>query len=587
MSAEEKLKNLLQEFKVILFDVGEDKSGLVMQKQSRKPPREVDAIALKDNILILITIYDGRGEQKIGHKIKPFFRDLSYFNSVCQLNLEVVNRKARAGRINHTKISELIQEISASDYKFIVIKLAFCPNLYVPAGKITLRPNESVIDKKHLNYFNYILDTLGYTYMERELFYFLKIKRRLMKLQKGSRAGDEPELTKDFPAIEIDLGPNQKMYFACVSVNDIIEYIQVLRIAEEYDVKAFQRMVNKEMLKKISNYLETHKTFPNNVILAFNPDIYDPEKVNHFVPNHNRIKFYKEFGSLIIIDGQHRLLAHLLDPSRDLKKPILINVVLFSNREKAYDEMAELFYTINTKQKRLVSLVSLKIRSRIDPSSIEGMWYIIFEQLNKLAEKDNYLHNRISFEEKEIREDSDKMSISSIIQYAGLKRITNGPKLRGRKYLGLKDLGKNCVSENYKFPDFYQNFLRKYFSIIGEILGSDISISPRDLGGLIRLIIHFINDNKTKELFGQLSEERGETTSKLKNKIKNYLNEIPFSQLSQVEYAAQHWAAMEGFFLGCIRRRHKRFGFSPLLSRKGKSALHKGKQFDEHSGGLS
>jgi DGQHR domain-containing protein len=584
ISAEEKLKKLLGGFGIFIFDPDDIKDGVTSQKVSGKNSQEIDATALKDNIFILINIYNGSREQEIEDKMKKFFVNLEYFNDIGQLNLIVANDRTERGKEHKNFIDELKQEISASNYEFVVIKLVFCPNMNIPLDQIQLKPNEFIIDKRLFNYFDYILKIVGYEHAERELFYFFKIKMGLIKMQKGSRVGAEPELTQDFVAIETNLGVNQKMYSACVSVNDIIKYTQVLRIANEYDVKAFQRMVNGEVLKNISDhYLDEQKTFPNNIILALNPEIYDPGRSNHFILDHGdykAIKFYKEFGSLIIIDGQHRLLAHLLNSSRDINNPILINAILFLDKEKAYDEMAGLFYTINTKQKRLTSLVSLKIRSKIEPDSIEGIWYNLFEKLNRLNKNDNFLYNKISFEEKELRESTNKISVASIINYSGLRRITDGGKIRGRQYVGLKHLAEISVGADCTPMDFYEHFIRKYFNIIKELLMADnLSISPRDMGGLLRLIIHFINDRRTKNLFEQLSRGDGATSEELRKNINVYFNEIPFSRLSDLDYAAQHWAAMEGFFLGCIRRKHRGFGFASLLSKKGRIALKKGKKF--------
>ena len=585
MTTGEKLQKLLQGFEIKIFDPDDNKSGITTQVQKNKEPQEIDAVAIKQNMLILISIYSGNIEQDCERKIGRYFRRLKYLTNIEDLNLVVNNPKSSRGRESQAWIKALEQRVAGSSYRFVVIKLFFCPNIHVPLGKIAnLVFNESVIDKDHFNYFEYALNNIGYIHTERELFYFLKIKKRDIERKKESRGGEEPELTSDFPAVETKLGVNQKMYSTCTTVNDLIEYVQVLRLANEYDLRAFQRMINGDRLKKISkHYLNKHDIFPNSIILAFNPELYDPSISSQFIireNNHTKIKFYKEFGSLIIVDGQHRILAHLLQPERDINKPILANIILFLDREKAYKEMAELFYIINTQHKRLASLVSLKIRAKLNPEELESVWYEVFEKLNNLNQRDNYLYGKICFEETELRKDRSKLSIVSIVKYAGLKMITNGTIKNQRKYLGLKDLGERCVNENYSFPDFYQNFLRKYFSIIGEMLeGNQNSISARDLGGLLRLTIHFINDPKTKNLFINLSKEQGPIPVTLKQNIKNYLNKIPFSRLSDLVYGANEWRSMEGFFLGCIRKHYKGFGFGNLLSKKGKSALNKGRQF--------
>ena len=416
--------------------------------------------------------------------------------------------------------------------------------------------------------------------MRQEFLYFLKIKMREFKRLKGSRVGDEPELTADFQSIETKLNDNQTMYSTSVSVSDIIPYIQVLRVADEYNEQAFQRMINGEIIKRISNeYLNKNKSFPNNIILAFNPDIYNHGRAINFA-GAKRIKFYKEFGSLIVIDGQHRLLAHLLEKNRDYLKSVLVNVILFEtkDRAKAFDQMAELFYLINTKQKKLTSLVSLRIRSKIIPSDMESIWYRVFEKLNNMDQRDNYLFEKISFDEKEIRKEKNGINISSIISYSGLKRISNGVKKGKKNLIGLKDIYlQQVVFKNEE--QFYENFVRKYFSIIGEIIDRNTKMAARDFGGLLRIAIHFLNDSKTKDVFKNFALENNALPTKIVEDIKSYFIRIPFNKLDQLEYGANAWAIMEGFFLGNIRKHHRGFGISSLLSKKGQAAMKKGKKF--------
>ena len=583
-SAEDKLKHLFSGFDIFLFDDDpNDKSGLVTQTYTQKEPQEIDAIAIKDNILILINIYDGNRKEQINDKLMPFFRKLKYFDDVSKLNLKISQTKTARGGRNKKYISDIMRISGNSDKIFIVKKLFFCPNLNVPKDQMSsLNYTDHVIDKKLYNYFKYALDNINYAYLERELFYFMKVEKRKLNQYRGTRIGDEPKLTGETDAIEVDLGADAKMYSICVSVKDIIEYTQVMRIANEYDVNAFQRMINKDRLKNITtHYLDKHNSFPNNIILAFNPELYDLTKTAQYIikqDNRFKIKIYEEFGSLIIIDGQHRLLSHLLNPSRDIYKPILVNVILFKNKTKAYDQMAELFYVINTQQKRLTSLVSLKILSKLEPESTKGLWYRIFKYLNDLDERDNYLRSKICFDEKEIRENNN-VSISSIISYSGINLMVEGKKVKTRKYLGLKKLAELNIGGIYpNDTEFYKNFIRKYFSIIGEVCGSN-RISARDFGGLLRLIFHFINDRKTKPLFEQLSRERGEIPEILKRNIVAFLDKIPFSRLDSLDYGGNEWRSMEGFFLGCIRKDYPGFGIGSILSLKGKKALQKGKEF--------
>ena len=105
--AEDRVRKLLSGFNVYIFDEGEDKSGNITQNQRGQEPSDIDAIAVKDNIFIIMSIYDGTNKNEIDNKIKPFFRRLHYFKSVDQLNLSIANSQTQRGRQSKNYINKL------------------------------------------------------------------------------------------------------------------------------------------------------------------------------------------------------------------------------------------------------------------------------------------------------------------------------------------------------------------------------------------------------------------------------------------------------------------------------------------------
>ena len=161
-----------------------------------------------------------------------------------------------------------------------------------------------------------------------------------------------PGLEIKLPAIKSKMGKYNTYSF---SINP--EYL--LKIAfvshrmkgKASDVDAYQRMISKTRLKKISEYITNGGIFPTNIIINLeNKPQFDPsgksenqDKANGVLGTATLRPWYK---SAWIIDGQHRLYAYSGHPkaSKDL-----VSVLAFEDLPP--DQQANFFTSINAEQK--------------------------------------------------------------------------------------------------------------------------------------------------------------------------------------------------------------------------------------------
>jgi DGQHR domain-containing protein len=359
------------------------------------------------------------------------------------------------------------------------------------------------------------------------------------------------------------------MYSFSPRVEDIMEYITVLRMARKYDKKGFQRMVKLTRLNKMSEYLEKNETFPNNIIIALDPETYKKEENFYTTEDGEEIALFDEYNSLIIIDGQHRFFSFVKGDKLD--RQILITLIFFKEGDKDDLVMEKLFYKINKTQERIDPNLSFILEAKIEPNSEANFWYNVFK--NRLDRK-GFFAGRFSFKETTMKKGESKKSIISVITYGGVLGLNKKYKRRGMEVNGL-DVFYTIDKENN--INFASNLLKNYFDIIELVMHSQgvdkNNLTPREIGALIRLIKHFMVINKNKLKF--LGENKDITKSKVKEDIKttkyfkNIIKNIPFRQTIHLDYPASNWAAVEGYMLRKINNRKPTFGNKNLLSKKG------------------
>ncbi len=321
-------------------------------------------------------------------------------------------------------------------------------------------------------------------------------------------------------------------------------------------------------MKIDKEYLSINQTFPNNIIIALDPELYKKESDFYNDENGGEVTFFDEYNSLIIIDGQHRFLSFI--KGNKLNRFILVTLIFFKSGDSDDLIMEKLFYKINKTQERIDPNLSFILEAKIAPNSESNFWHNVFKKLDKKG----FFADRFSFKETTMKKGDPKKSIISVINYGGVKLLNNPRIQNGVKFEGLEKFYGENREDNI---NFVFNLLKNYFDSIEEIMHSQKvdknELSPREIGALIRLIKHFMVTDKNKlELLG-LTKDIGKSKSSDNKEVveffENIIKYIPFRETIDLDYPASNWAAIEGYILKKINDSKPNFGNKNLLSKKG------------------
>jgi DNA sulfur modification protein DndB len=147
------------------------------------------------------------------------------------------------------------------------------------------------------------------------------------------------------------------MYNFVMDPKDLLEISYVAR-REMRDERYYQRILRKDRIERIADYIEDNKPLPNSLIIAFNEEFkklvrFDPIKKGDKVSlmewpypgiSYGILRFPKDYRSCWIIDGQHRLYAFAHS-----KKSYHMPVVAF--HDLPTEEQCRIFLDINRFQK--------------------------------------------------------------------------------------------------------------------------------------------------------------------------------------------------------------------------------------------
>lgn len=543
---------------------------------------EVDAILQYKNIFSIVEVYSGRDRDTAERKIKTFKRNFRNFNNAQHINNLIIkntgtsrvaiNAKRNAAQ-NLTIIKNSIGHLTANNLKINVLKLFFAPEVDITEETEDSYRSENIIilDKEVFFYFRKVYKILGNSFLLRDFLSFLDVRK--IDLERASTTvGDVPEQTRPYDTIRLSIKDGEMiMYSTLIPVSKMSEYVTVFRIGQKrYNAKGFQRMLKEDRLKNIAKeYLAKNETFPNNIIIGLDPEIYRLE--SDFYDSHRkRIKFYKEFNSLLIIDGQHRFFSFI--KSEKIENEILVNFIHFPGGVSAIKKLYEMFYEINSKQKGIDPNLSFVLKALINPESENAFWFKVFQKLNR----DGFFKNKVSFKERELRY-GDEEGIISVIKYGGLLNLNKDKPFGRTKIDGLKRLygSRNEVSQIIFAVKLFNN----YFNLIEEILHNQGKtkdyLTPREIGALIRLIRHFLfGKQKQLKILGTISSfsKRESLSKKAVSYIRNILKCIDFKAVNKASLGSSNWGAVEGLMLRQIVKDKKcSFGNKDLLTKKGLS----------------
>lgn len=569
----EELKNSLG-FELLVFDdKGLKKKILLRDKASGT---EIDGVMFYNNLIFLFNIYEGKDAATAETKISNFSKGLRSFknvNDVKKLSIDKSFPSCKEKKKAIDKLELIKKQVNnfKATHKILIKKVCFSPEVDIKEEIEDKYKSEEVfiIDKEIYFYLQKIYKTLGKGYLFRDLMNFFNIKKGNLKGKSASATGSPGQI--DGHRVErLDLGDGgMVMYSTSFPIRDLEELVTVFRVGQrKYNIKGFQRMLKEKRLEKIAKeYLESSKTFPNNIVIALNPELYNNEP-DFFKQNTNEIKLFDEYNSLLIIDGQHRFFSFIKGNKKD--REALFTFIYFPSSTNAFLEMYKMFYKINNSQEKVDASLSFVLKAMIYPDSQAEFWFYVLRRLNN---EKGFFKDKISFKEKELRYEDEK-GIISVITYGGLLSLNKPFK----RIDGLEKLYGNKTKKNK--IKFASNLLKNYFSLIEEVLISKGKnkdfLTPRDIGAFIRLIRHFlvmIKDGKKIKILGEIDNIKKikKIQKKSVNYIRNKIKCIDFDEISQSALSASNWAGVEGLLLKQIHKRKKNIGFGNkrILSEKG------------------
>lgn len=298
------------------------KSGqtiLLSAKDADSPKNQIDVLVIDDEVAIA---FECKSQLKV-NKRPEFQEELAKFGKLQQRIAQEVNQQFNDGKKRRIVLAMLLHNVILSE-----------PDI-IRAGE----QNITLLDEQDLAYYEQLVSHLGPA-AKYQFFADLLPGKEI------------PGLEIKLPAIKSKMGKH-----ICYSFSITPEYL--LKIAfvshrmkgKASDVDAYQRMINKNRLKKIRDYISDDGIFPTNIILnlekppQFSPSIKEEnqDKTNGVL---GLITLRSAYKSAWIIDGQHRLYAYSGHPKASKS---LLSVTAFENLPP--DKQAHFFTSINAEQK--------------------------------------------------------------------------------------------------------------------------------------------------------------------------------------------------------------------------------------------
>jgi len=177
---------------------------------------------------------------------------------------------------------------------------------------------------------------------------------------------------KSFSVDAIQIKYNDHMMYVCsIKTNDLFPLAKVSRADEDAE-KGFQRLLGKQRAKQISEYLKNGNIIPGALVIS----AQDSSLISYNKTN-KKLKIQKHPGSLLVIDGQHRLYgAH--ESGLNIQLVVCILCGLSDTQEVQY------FLDVNGYQRGVPRTLQLELtKFTAEPESIDEKLNDIFTELDE------------------------------------------------------------------------------------------------------------------------------------------------------------------------------------------------------------
>lgn len=368
--------------------------------------------------------------------------------------------------------------------------------LYISREEISLSEGEEkifhnliIVQPKTLNYFQWISQCIKYS-ARNEIFRFLDIKNQ--DIGNISSSSEATNITAPiiYPESFTGLKNGVRIVSFMMSAEDLLNTCYVLRKDNwSESIWLYQRLIEKEKIKNIRNFLATKgEAFYNNIIVALPDSVVFCDEENKYkaigeicdLKGNYRLVLPKEMNSICVIDGQHRIFAHYESGISSKQEEViaklrkglhlLVTGLVFPqnmSQEERAGIQSKIFLDINSNAKPVPQSVLLQIKRINNPIADESIAQIVIEQLNKQGAFQNLLQLSTL--------DNGKIKTASIVKFALRYLVTVHPA-EGRQSLynyweGNKEAllvkDGNAIEE---YVEFCTSILRNYFGAIKKNL---------------------------------------------------------------------------------------------------------------------
>lgn len=369
--------------------------------------------------------------------------------------------ECKGGKQKNLKISSLVHDYQALQKKASADKIVFV----IPDREIKDEDREYIVkkgmilwDSKKLGYYESLADAIG-PYARYEIVHSLGLKTKEQSMVHNATA-----LKILQPTTSASKQNRYEIFLFSITPEKLLKTSVVFRKASEENKDAFQRILKKKRLMDIGKYVNRIDTsLPTDIVISL-PDEVEIKELKLFDPHphlsdENDVKLVRlsiplKYGSLEIIDGQHRLFGFVYAEEQVKRK---FNLLLTALRDPGASRKKQLFIDINEKAKKL------------DPNLLTYL---------------SYIENEVK-----CQSDSKLMAIKIVV---GLNKIRSSPfkgRIRyldiGGEIITLKGFSgydlKSLVSESGVLRKFvHKNKSDEYIEILSAYFSTVKSLFPKE-----------------------------------------------------------------------------------------------------------
>ena len=491
---------------------------------------ELDLICVIGSVAILIEVTSDGGKNT--NKIKKF---VDHCNALKNSTTPV---KEIFKRFSGIPEDQLHRFEGVTQWRFLYVGYTddIRDSKLIPGKYSYLTEDLQIFDKYTWEYFRQLTELIG-GYAKHEILASLNISAE----QSGEQS---PPVLKEFLKIPhryiSPKTPAANIYLIKFSPDELLKLARVTRyeglplaIGTSESGASYQRMLSKEKIRNIRSFINKNElnAFPTSLTIVLNPGWQEVSTADG-----PQLKIPGGYGSLEIVDGQHRLFAYAdpeINQSRRDDSCLVVTALHFGNTTGAEvgTIAAKIFVEINTNHTKLkkshVDLLSYDVLEKRDHRSIAGKILKTFAD----APKNKTLGKlfQISDFERQNRFGQTPIPITVVVGELAravpkfiylMDKANDGDEEFIKKFNAAFE--RNNGSRVYSGGKFKflttetAKLMERYFSAIKGVFpgdwgnGNSYLMSAKYLAACIRLVSDFVEDGKnTIEIQIELSKIRG------------------------------------------------------------------------------